>query len=872
MVTQTAIRDSEALVERYREHVSAEGARLELLHEKKYPAQRIVLTRVQSVGTTLQKVWNEFFAGNDAEQNISLVAVGGYGRNELNPCSDIDIMLLLDRNYGGQHTKLIESFIRFLWDIGFEVGHSVRTVSDCVKQSKSDLTVMTNLLEARYCTGSQSLFDEFEKKIQDSNIWPARKFFEAKVREQELRHRKYSDTAYNLEPNIKDGPGGLRDIHTVSWVTMRYFGGRGLHELVLRDFLQEDEYQTLIRGRNYLWKLRNELHFSIGRREDRLLFANQLKLAENFGYLDDDNNKAVEKLMKPYFRTVKVLRHINQMLLQHFDESILSRKRHKVRSLNSKFQSVDGYLDFVDVGKIDKSPELLVEICESFQNSPKIRGIRASALRLMRSKKFLVNRQLRNTERVKSLLLSILSNSNRLPQTLELMHDTGLLGRLIPDFNSITGQLQYDLFHVYTVDAHLLNVVRHIHELAQPSTSKSLPLAADAMNRVTKPERLIIAGLFHDIAKGQGGDHSELGEVQGYRFCKRVGLDEYDAHFVAWLVRHHLAMSFTSQREDMNDPQVISRFAVKVGNQEYLDHLYLLTIADMRGTGPTVWNDWKGKMLEHLFLATSRTLLTNTLPHDEIEPRIEQIKLDSIATLEGDRFPRHSAEKLWENFDDDYFLSYDANTIAWHVRSAADTSIIDLPLVVFRAHPSIEVIQVFVLAASSDEQFTVIAGALDHCSLNVLEARTHPLRTGLTAFSFVVLTRDQAMSQSKSYLEKFEEAVGDAITNRKIEHLPSTVAPNRVARHISFPTRIQFSNSPGSEYTMMEIRAQDRPGLLYLVVRTLLLHKVRLLSAKITTSGARAEDVFFIVDRDSNPISDEAIQDSLKQEIIRVLG
>ena len=871
MKTNTAIKDSMSLVEMYREQVREDDARLRRIHEKRYSAQRIVSTRTQSVDTILRKVWNEFFDGSDADDHISLIAVGGYGRAELNPYSDIDIMLLLDRKNSAQYDMVIEPFIRFLWDIGFEVGHSVRTMNDCIKQSNADLTVMTTLLEARYCAGSEALFGQFEKKIQESNIWPARKFFEAKVKEQQLRHHKYADTAYNLEPNIKDGPGGLRDIHTVSWVTMRHFGGCGLHELVMREFLQEDEYQTLIRGRNYLWKLRNELHFTLGRREDRLLFANQLKLAEKFGFLDDDNNKAVEKLMKPYFRTVKVLRHINHMLLQHFDESILTRKRHKIVSLNSKFRTVDGFLDFADSKAIDRKPEMLVEFCVCFQCNNNIRGIRATALRLMRSKKFLVNRQLRNSAQVKSLLLSIFSNPQRLPQTLELMHDTGLLGRLIPDFNRIVGQLQYDLFHVYTVDAHLLNVVWHIYELGQPESSRSLPLAADAMKRIIKPERLFIAGLFHDIAKGQGGDHSELGEVQSYRFCKRIGMDDYDSHFVAWLVRQHLTMSFTSQREDLNDPEVISRFAVTVGNQEHLDYLFLLTIADMRGTGPKVWNDWKGKMLEHLYLATSRTLLTNVLPHDEVKPKIEEIKSDSIALLGRDRTLRNRAARLWNNFDDDYFLSYDADTIAWHVRHAAITSLIDLPLVAFRYHPLIDVIQIFVLATNSNEQFTVITGALDQCSLNVLEARTHPLRSGLTAFSFVVMVRDQAVRSSETNLEVFELAVEKAIIEKKIKHSPSAVKLDQVARHISFPTRIHFSHSPGGDYTVMEISAQDRPGLLYLVVRTLLLHKVKLLSAKITTSGARAEDVFFIVDRDSAPISDEAIQDTLKKEIIRVL-
>ena len=868
---QTTTEDSLALVKTYREIVRESDSRLRHMHQKRYSAQRIVAARSQAVNSILRKVWHEFFSEDDAQQHISLIAVGGYGREELNPSSDIDIMLLIDK-HSDRYKATIESFIRFLWDIGFEIGTSVRTVNDCVKQSKSDLTVMTNLLEARHCCGSQELFDQFEAKIQDSNIWPARKFFEAKVKEQELRHRKYADTAYNLEPNIKDGPGGLRDIHTVAWVTMQYFGSRGLHELVMRGFLQEDEYQTLIRGRNYLWKLRNELHFTIGRREDRLLFSNQLKLAENFGFLDDDNNKAVEKLMKPYFRTVKVLRHINQMLLQHFDESILTRKRHKIRSIDGKFKTVDGFLDFSNADLIDSAPELLIEACQQFQSNPKIRGIRASALRLMRSKKFLVNRQLRNSGQVKTALRSILSTTDRLPQTLELMHDTGILGRLIPDFKSITGQLQYDLFHVYTVDAHLLHVIRHAHDLMTPNNSNTRPIGSDAVKRVMKPERLFVAALFHDIAKGQGGDHSELGGAQTYRFCKRIGMDEYDAHFTAWLVHNHLAMSFTSQREDLNDPEVISQFAIKVGNQEHLDHLYLLTIADMRGTGPTVWNDWKGKMLEHLYLATSRTLLTDTLPHDEVEPRIEQIKSDSLISLGGDRSLRQGAAKFWENFDDEYFLSYDANTIAWHLKRTATTAAFDLPLVSFREHPSIDVLQIFVLAANTDEQFTVITGALDSCSLNVLEARTHPLRNGLTAFSFVVLALDRSNANLESLLASYENAVRQAIINQKIDHTPSTVAPDRVARHISFPTNVQISLSPGGDYTMIEISAQDRPGLLYLVVRTLLIHKVKLLSAKITTTGARVEDVFFVVDRDGEPVSDEKTKSSLKQEIIRALG
>lgn len=855
------------IVRQFRERVMSESAHLRELHGSQVSAARLVRARVQSVDAILRDAWRLIIPEPLRCRDMALVAVGGYGREELNPHSDIDIMVLASRTRQTAELQTIETFVRFLWDIGFETGHSVRTLSDCVLQSRNDITVMTNLLEARYCDGSRELFVQLEPALTKAKIWPSQKFYEAKIQEQQRRHHKFADTAFNLEPNIKDGPGGLRDIHTVLWVAMRHFGSRNLRDLVAQGFLLEDEYRSLIRGRNYLWKMRNMLHLAVGRREDRLLFSHQIELAKRFGLFDNDTNKAVEKLMKPYFRTVKELRHITTILQQHFEESILAPKRHKVKSINRHFKLVDGYLDFSEAKSIEKSPELLLHACAQFQDNSKIRGVRASALRVMRARRRLIDRQMRLKPDVQSTLLNIFKNTERLSETLKLMDNTGLLGKLVPQFRQITGQLQYDLFHVYTVDAHLLNVIWHLHQLTLPATARELPAAWEAMKRLIKPERLFIAALFHDIAKGQGGDHSELGEVQCYNFCKDADMSDYDAHFVSWLVRYHLAMSFTSQREDLSDPQVISRFAAKVGNQEHLDNLYLLTIADMRGTGPHVWNDWKGKMLEHLFLAASRALLTDELPHEEVEPRIQEVRVDSLAQLKGKSKLKEPAQKIWNFLDDDYFLSYDASTIAWHVEQLAGASAIDVPLVAFRAHPSIEVLQALVFAASSEELFAIIAGALDRLHLNVVEARTHPLPNGLTAYTFVVLTRDSLDAKSQRYLLQCQEEVCQSIIQRKIEHSPRSVAPHRVARHLLFPTRAEFSHSPGGDYTMMEISAQDRPGLLYLVVRTLLYHKIKLLSAKITTSGVRVKDVFFIVDRDGNYLADKTVQQALASDI-----
>ena len=858
-------------VEHFRQRIVAGTERLKSLYADNTSAARLVRTRVQTVDAILVDAWKLNVPNPIARRDLALVAVGGYGREELNPYSDIDIMILQREPIDNDHAQIIQQFVRFLWDIGFEIGHSVRTLNDCVNQSRSDLTVMTNLLEARFCAGSRALFSNLGPTLNEADIWPTRTYYQAKLNETERRHRKFADTAFNLEPNIKEGPGGLRDIHTISWIAMRHFGSRGLQDLVKHGFLDEQEYRALIRGRNYLWKMRNALHLATGRREDRLLFGHQIQLAKNFKLFDDDANQAVEKLMKPYFRTVKELKHITTMLQQHFAESILASKQQNVVPVNKHFKLVDGYLDFIDIKAINHSPELLIEACELFQSNPGILGVRATTLRVMRARRRLIDRQTRLSVKIKRLLIKIFKNPQRLAETLKLMDDTGLLGRLVPQFRQITGQLQYDLFHVYTVDAHLLNVIWNLHQLTVPSTAKELPAAWDAMKRLVKPERLFLAGLFHDIAKGQRGDHSELGEVQSYRFCKQIGMSDYDAHFVAWLVRYHLAMSFTSQREDLNDPQVISRFAIKMGNQEHLDNLYLLTIADMRGTGPNVWNDWKGKMLEHLFLATSRALLTDTLPHDEIVPRIEEVQIDTLAQLTHSPHLKSPARKIWDLLNDDYFLSYDTNTIAWHVEQMAKASAIDFPVVAFRMHPSIEVIQVFVFATNSETLFAIIAGALDRQYFNVVEARTHALPNGLTAYTFVVLTQEFQGPQSAEYLTECEQEVYQSIIQGKVDHTPRSVAPHGVARHLMIPTSAAFIHSPGLDYTMMEISAQDRPGLLYLVVRALLTHKIKLLSAKITTSGERVKDVFFIVDRDGNYLADQSVQNALAEDIKQAL-
>ena len=840
------------------------------LHENRASALRVVSARVKMIDGIVRDAWSLFVSG-DSESSLCLVAVGGYGRGELNPHSDIDIMLLMSEHSRKSSEELGKPFIRFLWDIGLEVGHSMRTVREALRLARDDITIMTNLLESRFCCGNNTLYQSLEYELSITKIWPVRKFYEYKLAEQHLRHQKYSDTAFNLEPNIKESPGGLRDIHMIVWVATRYFGVLSLHNLVDHEFIDENEYRTLIRGRNHLWKIRNSLHFMLQRREDRLLLPHQLQLAKKPDSPPENVHAEVAKFMKHHFRTIKELHHVNTMLLQHFDETILARPKVRIKPIDRNFHSVNGFVELSKPELIRKNPEILLDTFRVLQTHPELKGIRASTSRLIRSNVHLINHSNRNSEPITSRLLDIFTDGTRLPDVLERMHQTGLLGNVIPDFGKIVGQMQYDLVHIYTVDAHSLIVVRNLHEQSQPNYKNKYPLVHSVMKRIVKPERLYIAGLFHDIAKGQGGDHSELGERKSYAFCKRIGMSEYDAHFVAWLVRHHLLLSFTSQREDMNDAQVVSRLATKIGDQEHLDNLYALTVADIRGTSPTIWNEWKGKMLEHAYISCARALLVDSPTSENIEVRMNEICSDAQSIIGTRKHHQQASASFWEKLPKDYFLCYDASTIAWHAKNICAAGATDLPLVRSRKHPSLNLVQSFIVTPASEELFAVIAGAFDHFNINIVEARIHPLNTGLTAFCFVVLPRDNSKYALQRSVDHLNEQIRFMIVNRNLEHRPRTVTQNRVSRHVSFPTSVTFTQSPTNTYTMMEVSAQDRPGLLYLVARTLLDCKVNVLSAKITTYGERAEDVFFIVDRDDNAFTDLTEMQRLKNAVVQAL-
>ncbi|OGI46464.1 MAG: [protein-PII] uridylyltransferase [Candidatus Muproteobacteria bacterium RBG_16_65_34] len=838
--------------------------------EKPDAAPRLVALYAWLVDQLLIHAWRLHERNLPVGARSALVAVGGYGRGELHPASDIDLMLLLDKDGPEKVREFVETLIRFLWDMGLEVGHSVRTVKDCVREARADLSVATNLMEARLLAGDAGLFERMRAAVHASKIWPSKKFFAAKLAEQAERHHHFNDTAYNLEPNIKDGPGGLRDIQTIAWVTQRHFDTASLHDLVAREFLSEEEYRTLVRGRDHLWTVRAGLHHLAGRREDRLLFDHQRALAKLLGYEDKPGILAVEQFMKHHYRAVQELSLLNEILLQHFQEVLLARGRARIKTINRRFQSHNGYLEVRHPKVFERAPYALLELFLVMQQRPELKGVRADTIRLVRANLHRLDTKFRADLAARSLFMEIMRQPRGITHELRRMNAYGVLGAYLPAFGRIVGQMQHDLFHVYTVDQHSLFVVRNLRRLTVAEYRHELPFASELIQRVFKPERLYLAGLFHDIAKGRGGDHSELGESEAEAFGRLHNLSEYDTRFVCWLVRHHLLMSWTAQREDVSDPEVVFRFAQKVGDQERLDNLYLLTVADMRGTSPAVWNAWKGRLLSQLYSATTRLLRRGIAEPLDLEAHIADLKREAAALLRHRHLAAEVVQHFWQNLEADYFLPYDADSLAWHAAAIARTSSAELPVVATRYAPELGGSEFLFYTPDREDLFVIITGGFDRLNLSIQDARIHTLRNGFALDTFVVLDHEgQAVSDPRQ-LAQLQKAMREQLLEPKPGRDLAAARLPRQLQHFPIGTRAQFAPAPNKPLTLMEVTAQDRPGLLYQVALALKHCRVNLVAAKVATYGERAEDIFFINTRDGAPVP-EAQQKCLEAEVVRRL-
>ncbi len=817
---------------------------------------QLLRNQSQLIDKLLMQMWLQ--ANIHAE--VCLIAVGGYGREELFPYSDIDLLILLPHQHDYVLNEQIESLIGQLWDIGLSVGNSVRTLEECVHEAAQDVTVQTNLLEARLLAGSKANYHLFMEAI-NALMQPA-EFFAAKFKEQDNRHAKFNDTAYSLEPNIKESPGGLRDLHMILWLARSQKLGNNWLELAKNNIITATELRQIKRHERNLQTLRIRLHYLAKRREDRLLFDFQNALAENLGLVNTPQKRASEQLMQSYYRSAKFIILINEILIKTL-ESTLSKSKPSINSINARFESQNGLLEAKTAQLLQHQPSAILESFLLLQQHPELAGMSANLLRELQRVKKIVNRDFRDSAENKKLFLEILLQPNGVNHSLRRMNNYGILGQYIPAFGKIVGQMQHDLFHVYTVDEHILNVLANLRRFAKPELKHEFPLCSQLFASFEKPYLLYLAAIFHDIAKGRGGDHSTLGTKDAKHFCKLHKLPKEDTNLVAWLVEAHLKMSSTAQKSDLSDPNVIEQFARFVKTEKRLVALYLLTVADVRGTSPIVWNAWKARLLESLFYATKRVLNDETF---SVQQTIEIRQQEAALKLNKYGLSAQSYQPLWHSVGAAYFVRFEPDEIAWQSRLLTPHIHSDKPIVRARLSPSGDGIQVMIYTRDQDDLFARICNFFDRMAYNIVQAKIYTTNHSYALNSFIVLDQS-GKSVSYSGLLKFIEAeLTEKILATAALEAPLEGRVSRQVKHMPFATQVNINaETQGINHTL-EIVAGDRPGLLAKVAFIFLQHGVDLHNAKINTLGNRAEDSFLISAKHGNALSATQI-DSLQHDL-----
>ena len=828
--------------------------------------------RAAFVDELLRLIWSRF---DWSEDRIALVAVGGYGRGELHPHSDVDLLILLDEDAEEQN-EAIEGFLRLLWDIKLDVGHSVRTVADCRRAAANDITICTTLMESRLVIGSAALRVRMHDAVTSEDLWPSAEFFRAKWDEQTRRHAKYADTEYNLEPNVKGSPGGLRDIQTISWIALRHYRTGDPEALKALGFLTDDELHILLRGREFLWRVRYALHMVTGREEDRLLFDHQRELARLFGFEDSDLRLAVEQFMQRYYRAALAIAQLNEVLMQHFDQVILrSDAPEEIEDINPRFRIHNGYIEARSDDVFQRTPSALLEIFLLCARDKRIEGVHAATIRLIRENRDLIDQDFRDDPRNRRLFMDLLRAPHKMTLQLRRMNRYGILGKYLPEFGRIVGQMQHDLFHIYTVDAHTLEVVKNMRRFLYPENQERFPVTSRVAARLPKLELLYIAGLYHDIAKGRGGDHSELGAVDARQFWERHGLNKDDTDLVVWLVEQHLLMSGVAQRKDISDPEVIKEFAKTVGSQKYLDYLLALTVADINATNPTLWNAWRGSLLRQLYTETRRALqrgLENQLGKDEA---IANTQRRAMEQLEDRGFIAEEVKNLWSEAGEDYFLREHIDDIVWHTECIAGHYDKSTPLVLVKPDSTLQTdaaTQIFIHARTQDYLFSVVAAALEQLNLSVHDARLYNSVDGMAMDTFYVLDASGAsIAHDTLRLKEIVSYLTRTLTDR--DRFPEVVARRtpRQVRFFSMPTETSMYVDRTKNMSVLEVVTPDRPGLLARIGRIFFDYGILLQAAKITTLGERVEDVFFITDADDQPLEDPELVAQIQSAVCKEL-
>jgi len=822
---------------------------------------QLVHARAWFVEQLLLLAWKKLVPFLDG---VSLVAVGGYGRGELHPCSDVDLLILLADDIGSALPKAeIEAFVQLLWDAGFYLGHSVRTVAECTEDAAADIVTTTAFMESRLLAGSRELLDAMLAATGPDRMWSSKEFFEAKFEEQQQRHARYHDTAYNLEPNIKEGPGGLRDIQMISWVTRRHFGARTLHGLVEHEFINEREHRDLVGGQRSLWRIRYALHLLAGRAEDRLLFDFQRQIAERFGFSDSETTLAVEQFMQLYYRTVMRLERLNESLLQRFQEALVTAAEPEPRQLGDEFLVRNGYLEPASDTVFVRRPAALMELFVLLARDERLRGVTATTIRSIREHLYLVDDAFRESPEVNRYFLELLQQPEGVYTQLQRMNRYGLLAAFIPAFGNIVGRMQYDLFHVYTVDQHTLFVVQNLRRFAYGKYKERFPHARSVFKRIAKPELLYLAAIFHDIAKGRGGDHSELGAADAAAFCARLEIEPTEREMVAWLVRQHLLMSQTSQRKDLSDPLNIQKFAEAVGNTRYLDHLYLLTVADIAGTSPKLWNNWKNKLLWELYLAAGDALRRGLENPIKRATRMRETRAGAMSRLMRRGLDPEKINALWDALPEHAFWRLSPDQLEWTTETVVQEADVRQHIAVRPVQPH-GVSELLVCVPDHDGLFAAITSVLDEMALDVMSARVLTTQDGRSYDLFQLMDQQGEVINDVDAAELVSRL--RIATDEERPRAPVTRKMPRRLRHFTAAPKVNFSADPDRAGTVLQLRCNDQPGLLSRVAAAIYEQNIQVHNARIATFGERVEDTFLVSDPDHQPLTAEAM-DALGQSI-----
>ncbi|MBS4096856.1 MAG: [protein-PII] uridylyltransferase [Sulfuricella sp.] len=807
---------------------------------RQYPEMtpvRYLRAHCKLIDDLLQDIWTD----TAMPASLTLIAVGGYGRGELFPHSDVDLLILLPGEVDTVIQEKLETLISLLWDTGLEVGHSVRTVDECLEEGARDISIQTNLLEARFLTGNRELFTAFHLAYA-SHLDP-KAFYEGKLLEQQQRHTRFHDTAYNLEPNLKESPGGLRDIQTVAWIARALGIESGWRGMVREHLVTAREAAMIRRHEKLLQNLRIRLHLLAGRREDRIVFDHQPSLAEQFGFSTKKLRSASEQLMQRYYRTAKAVMVMNEVLIRSLHTRIFSPLCHLPEVIDENFQARDRLLEIRDEALFQNHPSAILDLFLVMEQHPELKGINAATLRALWRAAPSIDAAFRRSAENRRRFVDFFRQPHGITHELRRMNQFGVLGRYLPNFGRIVGQMQHDLFHVYTVDEHILFVVRNLRRFTVPEYAHEFPLCSRLISGFERPEILYLAGLFHDVAKGRGGDHSRLGALEVRRFCRSHGIAGDDEELMTWLVENHLVMSATAQKQDVSDPDVIAAFAARVRDMRHLTGLYLLTVADVRGTSPKVWNAWKGRLLESLFLSTRRYLSGENLGP---EAYLQERQLEALKTLRLYAIPEQAHLPLWKQLDDGYFLRHEAQEIAWQTRLLYRHVDSPHPIVRARLSPTGAGVQVLIYTPDRDDLFARICSFFERTDFNIVEAKVCTTRHGYALDSFVVLDQAGKSAHYRDLLNFIEHELTERLTR-----LPPLEAPldGRLSRHLKhFPITPEISIRPDEKgaYHVLSVVAGDRTGLLSRIAQIFLRHGIHLHTAKITTLGERAEDTFLI--------------------------